>query len=64
DFFGEVSIMLGESPTADVVANRPLRCIALPGVALEGFLIEHPQVTYRMLQVQSRRLRNANRARS
>ena len=23
DFFGEVSIMLGESPTADVVANRP-----------------------------------------
>ena len=64
DFFGEVSIMLGESPTADVVANRPLRCIALPGAALEGFLIEHPRVTYRMLQVQSRRLRNANRARS
>lgn len=64
DFFGEVSIMLGESPTADVVATRPLRCIALPGAALEGFLIEHPRVTYRMLQVQSRRLRNANRARS
>lgn len=64
DFFGEVSIMLGESPTADVVATRPLRCIALPGAALEPFMIEHPRVTYRMLQVQSRRLRNANRARS
>ncbi|MEO5918420.1 MAG: cyclic nucleotide-binding domain-containing protein [Candidatus Limnocylindrales bacterium] len=64
DFFGEVSIMLGESPTADVVASRPLRCIALPGAALEAFMIEHPRVTYRMLQVQSRRLRNANRARS
>ncbi|MEO8208634.1 MAG: cyclic nucleotide-binding domain-containing protein [Chloroflexota bacterium] len=64
DFFGEVSIMLGESPTADIVATRPLRCVALPGASLETFLIEHPKVTYRMLQVQSRRLRNANRARS
>ncbi|MCL6554327.1 MAG: cyclic nucleotide-binding domain-containing protein, partial [Firmicutes bacterium] len=26
DFFGEVSVLLGEAPTADVVALRPLRC--------------------------------------
>src|SRR5450759_5469230 len=26
DFFGEVSILLGESPVADVVAVGPLRC--------------------------------------
>lgn len=64
DFFGEVSILLGEPPTADVVAVRPLRCVVLPGAAVEGFLIDHPNVTYRMLQAQSRRLRNANRARS
>jgi CRP-like cAMP-binding protein len=62
EFFGEVSILLGEPPTADITAVRPLRCLVLPGAAVEGFLIEHPRVTYRMLQTQSRRLRNANRA--
>ena len=64
EFFGEVSILLGEPPTADIVATRPLRCIVLPGGAVEGFLVEHPRVMYRMLQTQSRRLRNANRARN
>ena len=53
EFFGEVSIILGELPTADVVALRPLRCVVLPGAAVEGFLIEHPKVMYRMLQAQS-----------
>jgi CRP-like cAMP-binding protein len=64
EFFGEVSILLGEPPTADIVATRPLRCIALPGAGVEQFLVDHPPVMYRMLQAQSRRLRNANRARS
>lgn len=63
EFFGEVSTLLGEAPTADVVALRPMRCVVLPGSDVEKFLIEHPRVTYRMLQAQSRRLRNANRAR-
>lgn len=64
DFFGEVSIILGESPIADVVALRPLRCLVLPGPRVEGFLIDHPRVMYRMLQTQARRLRAANRWRS
>jgi CRP-like cAMP-binding protein len=64
EFFGEVSILLGEPPTADVVALRPLRCIVLAGASIEQFLVDHPRVMYRMLQAQSRRLRNANRARS
>ena len=64
DFFGEVSVILGESPIADVVATRPLRCLVLPGPRVEAFLIDHPRVMYRMLQVQSRRLRAANRWRS
>lgn len=64
DFFGEVSIVLGESPIADVVALRPLRCLVLAGPRVEGFLIDHPRVMYRMLQVQARRLRAANRWRS
>jgi CRP-like cAMP-binding protein len=61
DFFGEVSVLLGEPPIADVVATRPLRCIVLGGPAVEGFLVAHPKVMYRMLQASARRLRNANR---
>ena len=64
DFFGEVSILLGEPPTADIVAATPLRCIVIAGSSVESFMVGHPQVMYRMLQAQARRLRNANRWRS
>lgn len=64
DFFGEVSILLGEPPVADVVATRPLRCLVLGGPGVQGFLTDNPPVMYRMLQAQARRLRNANRWRS
>jgi CRP-like cAMP-binding protein len=64
EFFGEVSIILGESPIADIVATRALRCLLLPGPRVEPFLIDHPRVMYRMLQAQARRLRAANRWRS
>ncbi len=64
DFFGEVSILLGEPPTADVIATTPIRCIVIPGPAVEAFLVAHPKVMYRMVQAQARRLRNANRWRS
>lgn len=64
DFFGEVSILLGESPIADIVATRPLRCLVLAGARVESFLVAHPRVMYRMLQAQARRLRAANRWRS
>lgn len=64
EFFGEVSILLGEPPTADVIATQPLRCIVLPGPGVQPFLTAHPTVMYRMLQAQARRLRNANRWRS
>jgi CRP-like cAMP-binding protein len=64
EFFGEVSILLGQPPVADVVAIRPLRCLVLAGPDVERFLVDHPQVMYRMLQTQARRLRNANRWRS
>ncbi len=64
EFFGEVSILLGESPVADVIALGPLRCLVLAGPAVEDFLVDHPRVMYRMLQASARRLRNANRWRS
>lgn len=64
EFFGEVSIILGESPIADVVALRPMRCLVLAGPRVEAFLTAHPRVMWRMLQAQARRLRAANRWRS
>lgn len=64
DFFGEVSILLGEPPVADVVAVGPLRCLVMAASGVETFLVGHPRVMYRMLQASARRLRNANRWRS
>ena len=64
DFFGEMSILLGEPPTADVAATSPLRCIVIAGPAVEAFLVAYPRIMFRMLQAQARRLRNANRWRS
>jgi CRP-like cAMP-binding protein len=64
DFFGEVSILLGDPPVADVVALRPLRCLVIDGPSVQEFLLANPPVMYRMLQAQARRLRNANRWRS
>lgn len=57
DFFGEISILLGEPPSADVVALGPLRCLVLPGPEVEGFLVANPRVMFRMLQAEARRLR-------
>jgi CRP-like cAMP-binding protein len=64
DFFGEVSVLLGEPPVADVTALTPLRVLHLPGPEVQSFLLDHPRVMYRMLQAQARRLRNANLWRS
>jgi CRP/FNR family transcriptional regulator, cyclic AMP receptor protein len=64
DFFGEISILLGEPPIADIVALRPLRCLVLDGPSVETFLVDHPRVAFRMLQALARRMRNANRWRA
>jgi CRP-like cAMP-binding protein len=61
DFFGEISALTGEVPTADVRAETMLRCLMLPGPQLEPFLLEHPLVMLRMLHAEARRVRDANR---
>jgi CRP-like cAMP-binding protein len=61
DFFGEISALTGDVPTADIRAETVLRCLMLPGPQLEAFLLEHPAVMLRMLQAEARRLRDANR---
>jgi CRP-like cAMP-binding protein len=60
EFFGEISLLTGERPTADVVAVTVLRCLVVPGPQLKGFLLEHPSVMLRMLQAEAQRLRSAN----
>ncbi|MDQ3448962.1 MAG: cyclic nucleotide-binding domain-containing protein [Chloroflexota bacterium] len=61
DFFGEMALLLAETPVADVVALGPVRTLHLAGGDLRDFLLRHPSVMYHVLQTVARRLRNANR---
>jgi CRP-like cAMP-binding protein len=58
DVFGEIGVLTGEPPNADVEAVTMLRCLQIPGAEAEGFLVEFPRVMFRMLQAEARRLRN------
>ena len=61
DFFGEASILTGDAPGADVVAQGDgLRCAVLPGEELESLLLAYPKIMLRMLAVGARRLQSAN----
>ena len=57
EFFGEVSVLLGEAPTSDIVAKTMLRCLVIPGAQLRGFLLAHPEVMLQMLLSVTWRLR-------
>lgn len=61
DYFGEISCLLGEPPVADIVADRALRCLVLPGERLEEFLISRPRVLFRLLQGEARKVRNTTK---
>ena len=61
DFFGEISCLLGEAPVADIVAQKQLRCLVLPGESLERFLVGHPRVLFRLLQGEARKVRTTTR---
>jgi CRP-like cAMP-binding protein len=61
DFFGEISLLLGEPPVADVMATGTVHALQLAGPDLQAFLLAYPTVMYRMLQAVSRRLDRANR---
>ena len=56
EFFGEVSALLGDAPTADVVAQTPLRCLVVPGPQVERFLLANPPVAVNMLKAEALRL--------
>lgn len=59
DFFGEISALLGDVPSADVVALTSLRCLAMTADELNKMLFEFPPVMHRLLQTEARRLRDA-----
>jgi CRP-like cAMP-binding protein len=59
EFFGEISVLLGTPPMADIVAASLVRCLVVPAPEVETFLLEQPRVMYRMLQAEARRLRDA-----
>jgi CRP-like cAMP-binding protein len=61
DFFGEISALTGEPPSADVRAESLLRCLVVPGPQLEPFLLERPAVMLRMLRAEALRLRDSHR---
>jgi CRP-like cAMP-binding protein len=61
DWFGELSILFDEPSISDVVAVRSLHCIVLPSQDLEAFLFRYPQVMYRLLLGEARRLRDPMR---
>jgi CRP/FNR family cyclic AMP-dependent transcriptional regulator len=61
DYFGEISVLLGDPPVADIVAVRPLHCLVLPSANVETFLKSHPSVMYRLLQGEARKLRTTTK---
>ena len=61
DWFGELSILFDEPSISDVVAIRSLQCIVLPSQDLEAFLFRYPQVMFRLLLGEARRLRDPMR---
>jgi CRP-like cAMP-binding protein len=61
DYFGEISCLLGEAPTADIVAIGPLRCLVLSVSQVESFLKANPTVMYRLLQGEARKVRTTTK---
>ena len=57
DFFGEISVLLAQPPSADIVAETEIRCLILPASRLEALLVGHPRLAFRMLQAEARKLR-------
>ena len=57
DHFGEIAL-LDEGPrSATVVAETDLRCYGLTPWEFRPFVVEHPEVAWKLLQALARRLR-------
>jgi CRP-like cAMP-binding protein len=59
DHFGEMALLDSEGRSATVRALTDLHLAAITEWNFRPFLLDHPEVAFRMLQVMSRRLRDA-----
>ena len=59
DSFGEMSLLDHEGRSASIKADTDVSLATIPEWNFKPFLIEHPEVTYRLLQVLSKRVRQA-----
>ena len=59
DHFGEMALLDHEGRSANITARTDLRVAAIVEWNFKPFLMDHPEVAYRMLQTLSRRLREA-----
>jgi CRP/FNR family transcriptional regulator, cyclic AMP receptor protein len=62
DYFGEMALLDQKGRSADITANTDLVLAAVPEWGFRQFLGDHPEITYRLLQTLSRRLREAEEA--
>jgi CRP/FNR family transcriptional regulator len=61
EFFGEMSVVLGEVRTARAIAVGPTELLELDGETLEAMCIERPEIAIRMIQRLAIRLISAER---
>ena len=62
DFFGELSVLDGRPRIAQVVAEGPVRCLALASWDFEAILLEEPRVALAILRGLAGRLRDLTEA--
>jgi len=62
DYFGEMALLDHQGRSADIAAKTDLVVAAVTEWGFKGFLAENPEISYRLLQTLSRRLREAEEA--
>ena len=60
DFFGEMSLLDGQPRSADISTLEPSALLLLEGDALRDIITAQPAVAWTLLQILSRRVRDAN----
>jgi CRP/FNR family cyclic AMP-dependent transcriptional regulator len=63
DLLGELSAIDGEPRSASVEAIEPVEALGIAAADFRSFLIAHPEVALLLMQMLSRRLRDADRKR-
>ena len=59
DSFGEMALLDHEGRSATITADTEVTMATIPEWNFKPFLKEHPEVTYRLLQTLSRRVRQS-----